>query len=799
MIMKRIFLTILLITLGMPLLYADVTLPKQCEAFLPKELRKALLMEEETNQLANSSDYGQNESINASDKSFWDVYSDRTNNVTYTSPRKSSEEYGKLDFAQKLRIAKIEDGFALVYEEPKTGTSYPLISSEAVSKGWVPMSKLLLWSSCPADRYGIYNKALLALDFEEYRDKQRSGSSTTIGNKYLSPESMVADDKIRTEMSFYFIMKRENNMVLLANQYKLDGLTGANRIYGWVRSTDYVQWNQRSCIEANWRVESVNKFKQNSTSAKIYAEKEMSTSVSSWSFGKEFVDHPENKFRTPASVLRYPILNNENDSKDLYRCTTFGTIQGELSTIAERVNNAITVQKETVEKMKQLNLIVVIDGTRSMEKYFPAVKSAISQACNDYLTTDYYNPKVGLVIYRDYADGDLGLCEYVPMSAPDDMRLNSFFDKGGDYGIKSAAADRTNEEALFKGLELALDSEKMGYNKDESNVLLVIGDCGNDDRDENCLTQEEIVKRMVENNINLLAFQIRRNNEHAWLSFTNQMLQVVSQNVNSQYASLGDYKATFNRLEDGYDLTNNNGDFYVGSIRYTDTGQDMETDALIELLAEKIKIFESAVRTRIDALERGGYDMGISADEADASAKMANDYFEKALGEENAAMLRETRSLIAFEGYTPKVSEYGDELWTPIMFISREEFEQLMEHFARVDESARSLERKPYVDAVKMLAEKLAGKSAEESGKMTNAEIMNLIAGLNETSRSLAGPTMDDLLDPEAVSELDFKKLIAEFQRKYRGLTRILHATDDPFIWNDKGVNYYWIPISNLP
>jgi hypothetical protein len=178
---------------------------------------------------------------------------------------------------------------------------------------------------------------------------------------------------------------------------------------------------------------------------------------------------------------------------------------------------------------------------------------------------------------------------------------------------------------------------------------------------------------------------------------------------------------------------------------------------------------------------------------------MEDSFFEKTLGKENAQMLRETRSLIAYTGFTPRVAETGDPYWLPILFISREEFEQLMEHFSIVNEGARSLERKPYVDAVKLLAEKLAGKTAEESGKMTNSEIMSMIAGLNAVSRSLDGPTMDDLLDPQAVTEADFRKLLAEFQKKYRGLNLILQATDDPFIWNDNGVNYYWIPIDKLP
>ena len=808
--MKRILITALFVGLGMQCIFADVTLPKQCEAFLPEELTKSLLFEADLEKLVNSSDYGQKQST--SNKFYWDVYSDRTENKTYSNPSSSSDVYGTLNFRQPLRIAKIEKGYALVYEEPKKGVAYPLISSEAVSKGWVPMKNLLLWSSCPANSHGIYNKALIALNVDEIKRLRNGGSAKAIGKKYAAPNLNYEDGAIQTKMSFYFIMKTEgsgdNQMFLLADQYKLGGLTGFNNIYGWVRKTELVNWNQRSCIEPEYNSETVAKFVQNNVAVKIYIEDDLQNDINEWTYGFKFEENKKDLYRMPASILRYPILNTETDRKDVYRCTTFGTLDGELTELSSRRSKALKKQRQTIEDMKRLNLIVVIDGTRSMEKYFPAVKAAIREACNDYLSTEFYTPRVGIVIYRDYSDGEQGLYEYVPLSEPNDMRLNKFFDDGGSYGIKSAAADRTNEEALFKGLEVALDTTKMEYSKKHSNVLLVVGDCGNDDRDTQCLSQDEIIKKMVENNINLLAFQVRRNSETAWLSFTNQMLQMVNKNVNTQYASIGDgsYKASFKQLEDGYDLTNNEGDFFIGSIRYSDPGVDMETSVLTNLLAANIKVFESSVQQRISIIETGGDNLleievarGLSDEEADKTAKMRSDYFEKVLGKANADLIRDSRSLLAFEGYTPKVSEYGNAYWKPILFISREEFEQLMENFARVDESAKSGERKPYVEAVKLLAEKLAGKSAEESGKMTNTEIMNLIAGLNETARSMEGPTMDDLLDPEVVSDTQFKGMIGLFQRQYKRLTQYLRGTNDPFVWNDNGVSYYWIPIEDLP
>lgn len=796
--MKKIFLLLGTILFNVTALFADVTLPVRCEVCLPALLYKnSVLKESDANKIASSSDYGQSKKP-YKDHKYWVVYSDRQNNTTYVEPQKGTAEYTKLDFNEKLRIASIKNGFALVYKEPKEGASiFPAISSEAKSMGWVPMDKLLLWTTCPANDKGIYHKALLVVNV----DKAAQKKSQDIGRMYKNPENRDSYEEITTGMSFYFIMKREaNGLVLLAREYSLGGVSD-QVLYGWVDETSFVSWNQRSCIEPTWNDESIAKIQQQGGAAKVFADKQLATYVTHYPIGKEY----GGDFRLPPTVLRYPILDNDTGRDDLYKCTVFGTVDGDLGKKIDDASKAREEQERALKQMQKLNLIIVIDGTRSMEPYFPAVKDAIRQGCG-YFDKNKYTPRVGLVIYRDYADGEKGLVEYVPMADPNDPMLNEYLDKGGQYGIRSSSADKTYQEALFKGLETALDTERMGYSKDESNLMLVIGDCGNKEDDTQCLTKEQLIEKMVENKINLMTFQVRRNNDEAWNSFTRQLNVIMKDNIQTQYTNCKlNVNVRFNRTTDGIELKpafDVARQFFIGSTRFAEPGVDMDPEQLSKMMQKNLGDFGVAVQERINALATGGFSKSnISDSQKTDGAKMDAAFMRSVLGDETYELLKESESLIAFSGYTQKKAPDGSEYWRPVLFISRDEFTQLLERLGEVDSKAKTDDRKPYVDAMMSLVRgMLPDITNEEMENMEVDDIMDLIAGLNERPESMEkGPSLRDIQNQHAVTPGRFKALVTDFQKKYRNLRRIKEDPNYKYIYKFNNIEYYWIPIEELP
>ena len=171
--MKKIFVTLFSVTVFVCGSHAAAPqMPKKCEAFRPKKLASIVLTESEAEALMASADFGQGDAPQKGQFKYWDVYSDRDNNTTYEAPG-SSVKFSALRFNEQVRIARIQNGYALVYTDPKVVT-YPLISEAAECKGWVPMKKLLLWQNCLANDRGIYNKALLCVNLNTSNAQTKS-------------------------------------------------------------------------------------------------------------------------------------------------------------------------------------------------------------------------------------------------------------------------------------------------------------------------------------------------------------------------------------------------------------------------------------------------------------------------------------------------------------------------------------------------------------------------------------------------------------------------------------------------
>ena len=540
--------------------HAAPQLPGNCSAALPQQLLKPTIKEAETQALLNSGNWGQ---TTRSGK-YWTVYSDRSHNTTYNSPSTSGGKCDELNFNEEVRIAKIEGDFALVYTEKKKGVIFPLISSEAQSRGWIPMQNLLLWNSCPTDDAGIYQKALIVLNI----DGVNSSSSKEIGKRYMNPSTKDSPMKVVSDMRFYFVMKRgDNGLVLLAKECKMDGYTSAI-LYGWVNKNSFIPWSQRTCIEPNWKPSVAEELK--GTRVNVYRDGRKATDIPMGRKNNLPGINPTAQYRFEPELMRYPILENRSGNDSQYHVTAFARPDGTSSvpTVPVGSDNSAAGLVEDVMKAKSIiNLIVVIDGTRSMENYYQPTQKIIQQAY-DYYGKENKTVQVGVVIYRDYTDGQY-VTEHLSMRSPTDPSVASFLQSGGKYGVKSSPADHTLAEALFKGLELALDTKTMGYSPKNSNLLFVIGDCGNDLNDKKCLSQNEIIKRCIANNVQVSAFQVRNENEQSFLLFRKQMMAIVRENTKAQYAALGSsFSAGFKELADGYDFRTNlpkKQNFYIGS------------------------------------------------------------------------------------------------------------------------------------------------------------------------------------------------------------------------------------------
>ncbi len=822
--MKKIVALVLFLSTALcSALYAAPQLPKKCMAFRPKKLGAIILTEKEANAFVKSGSFGQTDAPGRGQATYWDVYSDRENNTTYASPG-ASTKFSSLKFNERVRIAQIQGNYALVYTEPKVGLQYPLISELAECKGWIPMNHLLLWQSCLANDRGIYNKALLCVNLEA---KNLSGD---LGAGYLSPDRTGKPIPLTTDMNFYFIMKQEKDMALLAIQNRVDGSMSDQVLYCWVPEQSFVPWNQRSCLEPTWEREDVEYYAAKHEQVKIFATQREALSqqghaISFIPFEKRTsTRYDRYLYRMAPEHLRFPILDGTNDRA--YNMSTFSTLGGQAQGTSTPTNEPTIdkLKEEKLRKMQRINLAVVIDGTSSMEPYYPKVKEALKEAC-DFFSRNY-NLRIGVVIYRDYTDGT-GLAEVLPMtSAQHNLeRVNAFLDSGGTYGIRSSASDRTQEEALFNGINTALD--KLAFRDGESNIMLIVGDCGNDLKDTR-FNSRSLIDKLVQKDIHLMGFQVQNKGVAAYNNFNSQLLELMRESLKGKYHKLNEKIRVVARQTqsktsgrtDGYNFEGNiEGDqLYICNHRFTDAtvnGGVMSPEVLQSYMVKAISDFANTIQHQLDLIVKPINSLPVSGGGTtskfvgrSSTPGMINVDYEfvvKALGGDAKLVqnLDQTNSILNFRGYALRRDASGRNYFKPVIFISAEEFQELLKRLAPVAEAARNSQvkdRTPYIEALKALVKSLApGMTDAQMAALSNGDIMNMIAGLNESAEALKSYSLNDLSDPQAVSPGEYSRIINDFQKKYENLLRIRQSNSYKFVKKFNGAVYYWIPIEDLP
>lgn len=763
---------------------------------VPKEFRDGVLRESDAIRIISSNNLGKT----GNTKEYWVVYSDRQDNITYKEST-GSAKYTTLEFNQRVRIADIKNGRALVYEDLKPSDrrwpKLPVASDEYICYGWVPLSNLLLWDTCPADDKGIYNKALLSLNLDAAGGRGRTEKDAH--KCYMSPDGS-GEKKYTLDEKIYYIMKREGSMVLLSTQYTLGDGSVYKVLAGWFKPISFVEWNQRSCLEPTWDEDDVLYFANQGVWANVYDGPNSSTVASYWDFKKLSLPQKANNesiyhgrvqlpYRVSKQFRRFPILGREKNGR--YHVTSFST-NGKKEM---EMSSGNELAEADLKKLQQINLVVAIDGTKSMEAFYEPVIKGIQEGCANLQQIRGTNIKVGAVIYRDKTDVKGGKSYEIEKTEKlvsiSDASFIDFLRKGGEYGVKSSSRDPDMEESLFKGIDTAIDFFE-GKEK-ESNILLVVGDCGNKIDDN---SQKALVNKLTKYNVQTMGYQVRIDsnprNRGAFTAFTSQMFDLVSESIKGIYQNQkrpSDY-AKFKLTDNSYEMSTTKGRTHQGSVKSPLDKSEMKTEELTKYLFETIRDAQDGIQTQLNSMVAMAYGGG--------GAMEYDDNFVRSRGFDPEKI----RNSVSFQGWTEMEDKRsGRALYKTVLFISAVEFQELMHELDKVPTGGNNTarpDRLAFVNAMKDLAARHVGESGADIDKMSMKELNALIYGLHAKSESLGSTySLQDILEPRKVSDSEFSKMLERFRRKHENLRKINKNYQGYYEFN--GAKWYWIPIEDLP
>ena len=278
-----------------------------------------------------------------------------------------------------------------------------------------------------------------------------------------------------------------------------------NVMLGWVPYERILTWNTREALQPY-----INKNKINAHREKPIYYFKTEADLTNYQHGgnideDKFEIKPETIYRQwPKDAFRYPILHYNKQKKYCH----IG-----IPNSVPRVIQAIEWNAP-----EGMDVVFLIDGTKSMEGYIPAACKIARQMMADLESLNSVNPpheivhdmssiRFGIAVYRDYKD------KHKVFEKPSKLTK----DKGQINTNLSDVTAITNDEnlydhgaypeALFLGIERTI--LEMNWKNNAMKLIIVIGDAGNHyDETKSNLTPYSIASLLFQYDISLAAIQI---------------------------------------------------------------------------------------------------------------------------------------------------------------------------------------------------------------------------------------------------------------------------------------------------
>ena len=760
----------------------------------------------------------------------WEVYSDRDNNPTYTSPDLSSQPFKTLNFLDVFYVIEEKDNFLHIFKKDWSATA-PGKKNKSVHEikpgfdnfdyGWVPKDKLLLWSSSIVNQYKFSIKALPVLkDAGAFRNPEKyikKGGTVYI---YNNPDDGAKTNENAVKMfQFLYVYKYENKKALIGKSPQVGG-EAANCILGWIDTSIVQIWHYSICIWPNDDDNAIIERKTNNIKASLFVNKADATS---WS-GKGATSEPvwnQDPYQEKilADVKRMPIL--KTDANNIITTGNVTAVLEQNGGKIQNVNDKASLdsrQGALRDHIRTINLVFVVDGSAGFQPYFQSIKLGIQAIATskDRQSSDYHNHiNYSAVVYRSAKDKD---CPSGDLST---ATMNTFSKNWGDVSdfldaqskLAGCNTDNSGSEAMYAGLEKGL--RKFADQKDNQNNLIVLIGGPGDNMDKE--VEKKLIGMVADYKAGIVAYQLIHGALPSYDAFKTQLSRVIrggntiiADNIKkenpakAQSLNAGNW-CVFKDEPIGTDtrefLEYPSLSPLQGAIIYPPIQQSMKQEDLPAVINRIMDTTDRIIDQNLEKFSASLNGVG-NKDEIKLNPTLLM-YF-NALGENGGTTSQDVINKYIEGGYqffitgytTPIVDKLKYPIFSFVIFASAEEYEHLDDAYRNLSlNQATSGElRNALFDAMNQIVVTYIGdkRAKEEIKQMSPDDLQKIITGFNSNNKVLKKHFIADYQDPKKVSDDDVKSLAKHFQEVEAKLHKI--RDDKNYLFKQEDDDYYWLP-----
>lgn len=742
----------------------------------------------------------------------WFVWSDCSNNPVYLSSD-LGEKIAELEYRAACAVVQVKNESLLLARFEDVQNGFLITGKKAI--GWVDFDKLLLWDNCLKTEQCLIDKKALIINVVDSDNLHTPGQTPKFLNGPGSDYEAIGDAGAGISQ-FYFVYKASGDYLLLGRSLAMKQSEFPDVLLGWIPKKYCTIWNTNLALEINWHPDAVSERELLSNKVTVW-ENEMDAASFDKSGKFLLIESPTYQERTNGFKNRFiPLEQNNNPTgNEINQPIKVGMINDIFPAFDTAQVEQMYRFLDMLDKLQKINIIFVIDASKSMQSYSASIPNAMQNAMR-MIKEKHSNEsslqnefRFGAVLFRDGAE------EQIVQSYG--SQLSNNIDELGLW-IKTNMNPQYNKndkdipEALYFGMQQAM--ELYSPDPEETNYMIVIGDAGdhqNPDKVRTYIREDEIIHDLANLKMNLLAYQVNRpqtkTNENPYQDFENQLKRIMinsAKKVREDESLTGIDKIHFEESGNNTFKLNSQsplaGEIVISPPQSSITIQQLEnnlTDAI-----QRIDNHTTIVIKKIEKILEGTFMASSNGHLIEILTFLHKEGFSN---DQIIGIMSGLNPSVYQEGYTlmqPEISKYP---WFQyVLLIESSELGNLSNKLKDLIASQNypsSVKRSRLIDVLEQIFRTYSGNLSDiQRGNLTINDLYFCLTGLPGGS-NINNFSLNDLRDPKRFTDKNVMEIIMNFEETSRIVDQILSlGTEYPHIEapNSNEI-YYRVPVDIFP